>query len=66
MFSYGSYMKMLFTFFLSNRMACFITATLVMLYLVFLLIKSFGKLLIFPTIVCLQYAHFLPKNDKFV
>ena len=49
MFSYGSYMKMLFTFSLSNRMTYFITAILVMLYLVFLLIKSFGKLLIFPT-----------------
>ena len=35
MFSYGSYMKMLFTFSLSNRMACFITATLVLFYLVF-------------------------------
>ena len=49
MFSYGSYMKMLFTFSLSNRMVCFITATLVMFYLVFLLIKSLDKLLIFPT-----------------
>ena len=37
------------TFFLSNRMTCFITAILVVLYLVFLIIKSFGKLLIFPT-----------------
>ena len=49
MFAYSSYMKMLFTFSLSNRVACFITVILVMLYLVFLLIKSFGKLLIFPT-----------------
>ena len=49
MFSYGSYMKMLFTFSLSNRMTCFITAIVIMLHLVFLLIKSFGKLLIFPT-----------------
>ena len=49
MFSYGSYMNMLFTFSLSNRITCFITAILVVLYLVFLLIKSFGKLLIFPT-----------------
>ena len=48
MFSYSSYMKMLFTFSLSNRMACFVTVILVMLYLIFLLIKSFGKLLIFP------------------
>ena len=31
-------------------MAYFITAILTMLYLVFLFIKSFGKLLIFPTI----------------
>ena len=49
-FSYSSYMKMLFTFSLSNRMTCFITAILVMFYLVFLLIKSFGKLLIFLTV----------------
>ena len=49
-FSYSSYMKILFTFSLSNHMTCFITAILVMLYLVFLLIKSFGKLLRFPTI----------------
>ena len=49
MFSYSSYMKMLFTFSLLNRMACFLTTILVMLYLIFLLIKSFGKLLIFPT-----------------
>ena len=48
-FSYSSYMKMLFNFSLSNRMTCFITAILVVLYIVFLLIKSFGKLLIFPT-----------------
>ena len=44
-----SYMQILFTFSLSNHMAYFITAILVMLYLIFLLIKSFGKLLIFPT-----------------
>ena len=44
-----SYMQILFTFSLSNRMTCFITAILVMLYLIFLLIKPFGKLLIFPT-----------------
>ena len=48
-FSHGSYIKMLFTFSYINRMTCFITAILVMLYLIFLLIKSFGKLLIFPT-----------------
>ena len=62
MFSYGSYMKMLFTFSLSNRMACFITATLVMLYLVFLLIKSLGKLLIFPTIQKPYYRQFTPSG----
>ena len=50
-FSYSSYMKMLFTFSLSNRMTCFITAILVVLYLVSLIIKSFGKLLIFPTFI---------------
>ena len=49
-FGYGSYMQMLFTFSLSGRMTCFIPIILVMLYLIFLLIKSFGKLLIFPTI----------------
>ena len=49
MFSYGSYMNMLLTFSLSNRMVYFITAILPMLYLVFLLIKPFGKLLLFPT-----------------
>ena len=49
MFSYSLYMKILFTFSLSNRMAYFITAILAMLYLLFLLIKPFGKLLIFPT-----------------
>ena len=60
MFSYGSYMKMLFTFSLSNRMTCFITALLVMLYLVFMLIKSFNKLLIFPTIQKPYYRQFTP------
>src|SRR3954469_24572339 len=49
MLAYGSYMQKLFTFSLSERMTCFISTILVMLYLVFLLIKSFGKLLIFPT-----------------
>ena len=60
MFSYSSYKKMLFTFSLSNRMTCFITAILVVLYLVFLLIKSFGKLLIFPTIQKPYYRQFTP------
>ena len=60
MLSYGSYMNMLFIFSLSNCMACFITATLVMLYLVFLLIKSLGKLLIFPT-VCVCANIMLPR-----
>ena len=46
---YSSYMHMLFTFSLSDRMTSFIPVILVMLYLIFLLIKSFGKLLIFPT-----------------
>ena len=50
MFGYSSYLQMLFTFSLSDRMTCFISAILVMLYLVFLLIKSFGKLLTFPTL----------------
>ena len=50
MIGYGSYMQKLFTFSLSERMTCFISSILVMLYLVFLLIKSFGKLLIFPTL----------------
>ena len=49
MLGYGSYMQKLFTFSLSEHMTCFISTILVMLYLVFLLIKSFGKLLIFPT-----------------
>ena len=49
MIGYGSYMQKLFTFSLSERTTCFISTILVMLYLVFLLIKSFGKLLIFPT-----------------
>ena len=62
MFSHGSYMNMLFTFSLSNRMACFITAILVMLYLVFLLIKSFGKLFIFPTIQKPYYRQFTPSG----
>ena len=60
MFSYSSYKKMLFTFSLSNRMTCFLTAILVMLYLVFLLIKLFGKLLIFPTIQKPYHRQFTP------
>ena len=48
-FSSSSYMQMLFTFSLSECMTCFISAILAMLYLVFLLAKLFGKLLIFPT-----------------
>ena len=62
MFSYGSYMKMLFTFSLSNCMTCFISAILVMLYLVFLLIKLFSKLLIFPTIQKPYYRQFNPSG----
>ena len=38
-FGSSSYMQMLFTFSLSNYMTCFISAILVMLYLIFLLIK---------------------------
>ena len=49
MIGYGSYMQKLFTFSLLERITCFISSILVMLYLVFLLIKSFGKLLIFST-----------------
>ena len=49
MIGYSSYMQKLFSFCLSERMTCFISTILVMLYLVFLLIKSFGKLLIFST-----------------
>ena len=61
-FSYSPYMKMLFTFSLSNRMACFVTVILVMLYLIFLLIKSFGKLLIFTTIQKPYYRQFTPSG----
>ena len=57
-FSSSSYMQMLFTFSPSDCMTCFIAAILVMLYLVFLLIKSFGKLLIFPTIQKPYYRQF--------
>ena len=55
-------MKMLLTFPLSNRMACFITTILVMFYLVFLLIKSFDKLFIFPTIQKPYYRQFTPSG----
>ena len=58
----GSYMNMLFTFSLSNRMAYFITAILAMFYLLFLLIKSFGKLLIFPTIQKPYHRQFTPSG----
>ena len=57
MIGYGSYMQKLFTFSLSKRMTCFISTILVMLYLVFLLIKSFGKLLIFPTVRTVRGEH---------
>ena len=50
MIGYGSYMQKLFTFSLSERMTCFISSILVIFYLLFLLIKSYGKLLIFPTV----------------
>lgn len=52
----------MFTFSLSDCMTCFIFAILVMLYLVFLLIKSFGKLLIFPTIQKPYYRQFTPSG----
>src|SRR4051812_27258180 len=61
-FSYSSYVKLLFTLPLSNRMTCYITVILVILYLVFLLIKSFGKLLIFPTIQKPYYRQFTPSG----
>ena len=41
-FSSSSYMQMLFTFSLSDCMTCFISAILVMLYLVFPLAKPLG------------------------
>ena len=50
-FTSSSYMQTMFTFSLSDCMTCFIFAILVMLYLVFLLIKSFDKLLIFSTVI---------------
>ena len=62
MIGYGSYMQKLFTFSLSDRMTCFISAILVMLYSVFLLIKSYGKLLIFPTIQKPYYRQFTPSG----
>ena len=49
MFGSSLYLQMLSTFSLSDRMTCFISAILVLFYLVFSLIKSYGKLLIFPT-----------------
>ena len=49
-FSSSSYMQTMFTFSLSDCMTCFISAILIMLYLVFPLAKLFGKLLIFPTL----------------
>ena len=48
-FTSSSYMQTMFTFSLSDCMTCSILAILVMFYLVFLLIKLFGKLIIFPT-----------------
>ena len=62
MLGYSSYMQMLFTFTLLDYMTCFISTTLVMFYLVFLLIKSFGKLLIFPTIQKPYYRQFTPSG----
>ena len=51
----SSYMQTMFTFSLSDCMTCFIFAILAMFYLLFLLIKSFGKLLIFPTKTMSKY-----------
>ena len=65
-FGSSSYMQMLFTFSLSNYMTCFISAILVMLYLIFLLIKLFGKLLIFPTISGGKSRLILPMNQLVV
>ena len=62
MFGCSSYMKMLFTFSLSDRSTIFIHVILVMLYLIFLLIKSFDKLLIFPTIQKPYYRQFTPSG----
>ena len=61
-FTSSSYMQMLFTFSLTDCMTCFISAILVMLYLVFLLAKLFGKLLIFPTIQKPYYRQFTPSD----
>ena len=61
-FSSSSYMQTMFTFSLSDCMTCFIFAILVMFYLLFLLIKSFGKLLIFPTIQKPYYRQFTPSG----
>ena len=57
-FSSSSYMQMLFTFSVLDCMTRFISAILVMLYLIFLLIKSSDKLLIFPTIQKPYYRQF--------
>ena len=62
MFAYSSYVKMLFTFSLSECMTCFISTILFTLYLVFLLVKLFGKLLIFPTIQKPYYRQFTPSG----
>ena len=61
-FTSSSYMQTMFTFSLSDSMTCFIFAILVMFYLLFLLIKSFGKLLIFPTIQKPYYRQFTPSG----
>ena len=62
MFTSNSYMQTMFTFTLSDCMTCFIFAILVMLHLVFLVIKSFGKLLIFPTIQKPYHRQFTPSG----
>nr|XP_045088966.1 uncharacterized protein LOC123493341 [Aegilops tauschii subsp. strangulata] len=62
MFCSSSYVQMLFAFTLLNYMTCFICTTQVMFYLVFLLAKAYGKLLIFPTIQKPYYRQFTPSE----
>ena len=58
MFSSSSYVHMPFAFSPIDYMTCFISTIIVIFYLLFLLIKSFGKLLIFPTIQKPYYRQF--------
>ena len=61
-FSTSSYMQTMFTFSLSDCMNCCIFAILVMVYLVFPSIKSYGKFLIFLTIQKPYYRQFTPSG----